>query len=305
MKNINIGNGAINASEISLGCMRMANLSKEEASKLIYTALDEGINFFDHADIYGAGKSEEIFADAINMNPTIREKMIIQSKCGIRKGFFDFSKEHIINSVDNSLKRLKTDYLDTLLLHRPDTLMEPEEVSEAFSKLYASGKVKHFGVSNQNSMQIELLNKYLNNKIIINQLQLSIMNTGMIDSGINVNMKIDPSIDRDGSILEYCRLKDITIQAWSPFQYGFFEGAFLDNPKFPEVNETINKIAEIKGVTNSAIATAWILRHPAKIQTVVGTTSVTRLKDICRASDINLTRQEWYEIYRAAGNELP
>ncbi|MBB6622928.1 aldo/keto reductase family oxidoreductase [Clostridium gasigenes] len=305
MKNINIGNGAIKASEISLGCMRMADISKEKASKLINTALDEGINFFDHADIYGAGKSEEIFAEAIDMNPSIREKMIIQSKCGIRPGFFDFSKEHIINSVDASLKRLKTDYLDTFLLHRPDTLMEPEEVSEAFAELYASGKVRHFGVSNQNPMQIELLNKYLNNKIIINQLQLSIMNTGMIDSGLNVNMKINSSIDRDGSILEYCRLKDITIQAWSPFQYGMFEGVFLDNDKFPEINAKINEIAALKGVSNTVIATAWILRHPAKIQTIVGTTNAARLKDICKASDVNLTRQEWYEIYRAAGNKLP
>ena len=305
MKNINIGNGAINASEIALGCMRIADMSKGDASKLINTALEEGINFFDHADIYGAGKSEEVFADAIDMNPSIREKMIIQSKCGIRKVFFDFSKEHIINSVDASLKRLKTDYLDTLLLHRPDTLMEPEEVAEAFQILHASGKVKHFGVSNQNPMQIELLNKYLNNKIIINQLQLSIMNTGMIDSGLNVNMKIASSIDRDGSILEYCRLKDITIQAWSPFQYGLFEGAFLDNDKFPELNAKINEIAEYKGVTNTAISTAWILRHPAKIQTVVGTTNASRLKDICRASNVSLTREEWYGIYRAAGNELP
>ena len=305
MKNINIGNGAINASEIALGCMRIADMSKTDASKLINTALEEGINFFDHADIYGAGKSEEVFADAIDMNPRIREKMIIQSKCGIRKGFFDFSKEHIINSVDASLKRLKTDYLDTLLLHRPDTLMDPEEVSEAFQILHSNGKVKHFGVSNQNPMQIELLNKYLNNKIIINQLQFSIMHTGMIDSGLNVNMKIDPSINRDGSILEYCRLKDITIQAWSPFQYGFFEGVFLDNDKFPELNAKINEIAEIKGVKNTAIATAWILRHPAKIQTVVGTTNVTRLKDISQASNITLTREEWYAIYRAAGNKLP
>ncbi|EOR26336.1 aldo/keto reductase [Clostridium sartagoforme AAU1] len=305
MKNINIGNGAISASEIALGCMRIADMSNADASKLINTALEEGINFFDHADIYGGGKSEEVFAKAINMNPSIREKIIVQSKCGIRKGFFDFSKEHIINSVDSSLKRLKTDYLDTLLLHRPDTLMEPEEVSEAFQILHDNGKVRHFGVSNQNPMQIELLNKYLNNKIIINQLQFSIMNTGMIDSGLNVNMQIDPSIDRDGSILEYCRLKDITIQAWSPFQYGYFEGAFLDNEKFPKLNAKINEIAESKNVTNSAIAVAWILRHPARIQTIVGTTNASRLKDISKASNISLTREEWYEIYRAAGNQLP
>ncbi|WP_273321004.1 aldo/keto reductase [Vallitalea guaymasensis] len=304
MKNIKIGN-KIEASEISLGCMRINNLSKTEASKHINTALEEGINFFDHADIYGGGKSEEVFADAINMNPSIREKIIIQTKCGIRKGYYDFSKEHILESVEGSLKRLKTDYVDILLLHRPDTLMEPEVVAEAFSKLHESGKVKYFGVSNQNPMQMQLLNKYLENKIIINQLQLSITNTGIIDSGLNVNMKIDPSIDRDGSVLEFCRLNDITIQAWSPFQYGFFEGVFLDNDKFPELNNKINEIAEVKKVSNTAIAIAWILRHPAKIQPIVGTTNLKRLKDICKASDVNLSRQEWYEIYRAAGNKLP
>lgn len=305
MNKINIGNGKISASEISLGCMRINNLSKNEASRLINTALEEGINYFDHADIYGGGRSEEVFADAIEMRPSMREKLIIQTKCGIRDGYFDFSKEHILKSVEDSLKRMQTDYIDTLLLHRPDTLMEPEEVAEAFSTLYESGKVRYFGVSNQNPMQIELLNKYLRNKIIINQLQLSITNTGMIDSGLNVNMKIDSSIDRDGSILEYCRLKDITIQAWSPFQYGFFEGVFLNNDKFPELNHKIDDIAAIHNVPNTAIAITWILRHPAKIQPIVGTTNHKRLRDICKASRVKMTRKEWYEIYRAAGNTLP
>ncbi|WP_315114111.1 aldo/keto reductase [Clostridium intestinale] len=307
MKNINIGNGKVQGSEIALGCMRMGALNKDEAEKVIKTSLEEGINFFDHADIYAGGKSEEIFSEAINLTSDLREKIILQTKCGIVPGkMFDFSKEHILNSVDGSLKRLKTDYVDTLLLHRPDTLMEPEEVAEAFSKLKESGKVKHFGVSNQNPMQIELLNKYLgDNSIIINQLQFSIMHTGMIDSGINVNMKVNNSIDRDGSILEYCRLKDITIQAWSPYQYGFFEGVFLGNEKFPELNDAIDELAEKKGVTNTAIATAWILRHPAKIQTVVGSMNSSRIKDICKASRIDLTREEWYKIYLAAGNKLP
>ena len=307
MKNINIGNGKVQGSEIALGCMRMGALNKDEAEKVIKTSLEEGINFFDHADIYAGGKSEEIFSEAINLTSDLREKIILQTKCGIVPGkMFDFSKEHILNSVDGSLKRLKTDYIDTLLLHRPDTLMEPEEVAEAFSELKESGKVKHFGVSNQNPMQIELLNKYLgDNSIIINQLQFSIMHTGMIDSGINVNMKVANSIDRDGSILEYCRLKDITIQAWSPYQYGFFEGVFLGNEKFPELNDAIDELAEKKGVTNTAIATAWILRHPAKIQTVVGSMNSSRIKDICKASRIDLTREEWYKIYLAAGNKLP
>ncbi|HAA6356640.1 TPA_asm: aldo/keto reductase family oxidoreductase [Listeria monocytogenes] len=305
MKRITIGNSALTASEISLGCMRMADLSKEDANKVINTALENGIDFFDHADIYGGGKSEEVFADAIDMNATIREKMILQSKCGIRQGFFDFSKEHIIASVEGSLKRLKTDYLDTLLLHRPDTLFEPEEVAAAFTELEKSGKVRHFGVSNQNPGQIELLKKYVDQELIANQLQFSIMHTGMIDTGFNVNMTIDPSLERDGGILEYSRLNNMTIQAWSPFQYGFFEGVFLDNDKFPELNKTIDKIAADKGVTNSAIAVAWIQRHPASFQTVVGTMNPGRIADIAKASDVTLSREEWYEIYRAAGNQLP
>lgn len=305
MKNINIGNSGIIASEISLGCMRIADMSKKEANLLINTALDEGVTLFDHADIYGQGKSEEVFADAIDMNPSIREKIIIQSKCGIRPGFFDFSKEHILNSVDGILKRLKTDYLDILLLHRPDTLMEPEEVAEAFEILSNSGKVKKFGVSNQNPMQIQLLNKFLKDNIIANQLQLSLTNTGMIDSGLNVNMEIAASIDRDGSVLEFCRLNDITIQPWSPFQYGFFEGVFLNNPKFKELNDKIEEFAKKYNVTKEAIAIAWILRHPAKMQPIVGTTNRDRIKAICKASDIVLSREEWYELYRAAGNKLP
>lgn len=305
MKNITIANSQMNASEISLGCMRITELSNKDASTLIKTALEEGINFFDHADIYSAGKSEEVFAQAIDRSPNIREKIILQTKCGIRKGYFDFSKDHILEAVDGSLKRLQTDYIDVLLLHRPDALVEPEEVAEAFTKLHSSGKVRYFGVSNQNPMQIELLSKYVEQKLIINQLQFSITNTGILDAGINVNMKIDRSLDRDGSILDYCRLKDITIQAWSPFQFGFFEGVFLNNEKFPELNQKIGEIAEARGVSNTAIAIAWILRHPAKIQPIVGTTNAGRLKEICKASQINLTRPEWYDIYKAAGNTLP
>ncbi len=295
----------MNASEISLGCMRISSMTNQEISTLIHTALDEGINFFDHADVYGGGKSEAKFAEALDMNPRLREKMILQTKCGIRKGCFDFSKEHILEAVDGSLSRLKTDYLDVLLLHRPDALVEPEEVAEAFTILENNGKVKHFGVSNQNPMQIELLTKFVKQKIFFNQLQLSITNTGMIDAGINVNMEISASVDRDGSILDYCRLKEITIQPWSPFQYGFFEGVFLDNPKFPELNQKINEIAAAKGVTNTAIAIAWLLRHPAHMQPIIGTTNPQRVKDSCQASGVTLTRMEWYEIYLAAGNKLP
>ena len=305
MKTIKIANTDLDVAEIALGCMRISKMSNQDISDLIHTSLDVGINFFDHADIYGGGQSEAKFAEAINMSPDLREKMILQTKCGIRKGAFDFSKEHILSAVDGSLKRLQTDYVDVLLLHRPDTLVEPEEVAEAFTILQDAGKVKYFGVSNQNPMQIELLTKFVKQPILFNQLQFSITNTTMIDAGINVNMEIDPAVDRDGSILDYCRLKDITIQPWSPFQYGFFEGVFLDNDKFPELNQTIDALAEAKGVTNSAIAIAWILRHPARMQPIIGTTNKTRVKDIARASDITLSRDEWYEIYLASGKKLP
>ncbi|WP_407270921.1 aldo/keto reductase family oxidoreductase [Radiobacillus sp. PE A8.2] len=305
MRKMKLGTSDLQVGEISLGCMRMSSLSEKDAAAVINNAIEAGVNLFDHADIYGGGSSEEVFANAINMNSSVREKMILQTKCGIRDGFFDFSKNHIINSVEGSLKRLQTDYIDILLLHRPDTLMEPEEVAEAFNELYESGKVRHFGVSNQNPLQIELLKKYVKQDLMINQLQLSIMFTPMIDAGFNVNMQHDAAIVRDGSVLDYSRLNDMTIQAWSPFQHGMFKGVFVGNEDFPEVNAKLQELAEKYDVTDSAIATAWILRHPAKIQPVVGTMNTQRLTDISKASDIQLTRQEWYELYRAAGNDLP
>ncbi|MEH7353968.1 aldo/keto reductase [Neobacillus drentensis] len=308
MKYINIANTDLQVSNMIMGNMRLTQLSLPEAEKLIRTALDEGINFFDHADIYGKGQCEEIFSEAIQMNSSIREKMILQSKCGIisPEGYFDFSKEHIIESVNGILKRLKTEYLDILLLHRPDPLMEPAEVAEAFEDLHASGKVKHFGVSNHNPAQIELLQKYIPYNLVVNQLQFSIAHTPMIDSGIALNMKNDQAINRDSSILEYCRLHDITMQAWSPYQHGFFEGSFLgDVERFPKLNEVVDSIAEKYGVTNTAIATAWITRHPANIQVVLGTTNAERMKDACKGAEIRLSREEWYQIYKAAGNIVP
>lgn len=305
MRMMKLGQSTLDVPVVSVGCMRINSLEKPEAEQFVQTALDLGANFFDHADIYGNGTCEEIFAEAINMNNDIREKIILQSKCGIRKGMFDFSKEHILESVDGSLRRLNTDYLDILLLHRPDTLVEPDEVAEAFDILERSGKVRHFGVSNQNPMQIQLLKKSVKQTIVANQLQLSITNANMISSGFNVNMENDPAVNRDGSILDYCRLNDITIQPWSPFQYGFFEGVFLGNEKFPELNEKIDEVAAKYEVSNTTIAIAWLLRHPAQMQPVIGTMNIDRLKDCCKASEIKLTREEWYGIYRAAGNVLP
>lgn len=306
MRTMKLGLSGLQVPVIAVGCMRLNGLDKAAAETFLRTAIEVGANFFDHADIYGRGACESLFADALPMSAGLREKIIIQSKCGIVPGqMFNFSKEYILKSVDHSLMRLKTDYLDILLLHRPDALVEPEEVAEAFDVLKASGRVRHFGVSNQNPLQIQLLQKYLKQPIVANQLQLSIAHAGMITAGINVNINNDAAIDRDGSILDFCRLHDITVQAWSPFQHGFFGGTFLDNPQFPVLNAKIDEIAGRYSVTNTTIALAWLLRHPAHIQPVTGTMNVGRLRDCAKASEIQLTRAEWYEIYRAAGYVLP
>lgn len=306
MRTIPLGNGTLQVPVLAVGCMRIHALEKDAAERFVQTALDLGANFFDHADIYGRERSEIVFSEAIGMTPSVRERILLQSKCGIRKGIsFDFSKKHILESVDGSLRRLRTDYLDVLLLHRPDALVEPEEVAEAFDILESSGKVRHFGVSNQNPMQISLLKKYVKQPIVANQLQLSITNANMISQGIHVNMNDDQAVNRDGSVLDYCRIHDITIQPWSPFQYGFFEGVFLGSPKFPELNAKLDAIGERYGVNSTTIAIAWLLRHPAHMQPVTGTTNPERLADCVKAADIRLTREEWYEIYVSAGNTLP
>jgi len=305
VKKINIGNSGLLGSQVVMGMMRIKG-DKVDPVEVLETANEAGINFYDHADIYGAGECEEIFAKALAQTNIKREDIIVQTKCGIRPGLsFDFSKEHIIWSVEQSLKRLDMDYVDALLLHRPDTLMEPEEVAAAFDELEKSGKVRHFGVSNQKPMQIELLKKYVKQPLIANQLQFGIMHTGMIDSGIHVNMKDEGSFDHDGSILEYSRVNDMTIQAWSPYQFGFFEGVFIGNKKFPELNKKLELMADKYGSTPTGIATAWINRHPAKMQTIIGTMTPSRIKEIAAASDIVLSREDWYDLYMSAGNILP
>lgn len=304
MKEITIG-GKITTGAVALGCMRMGVLDEKKVDEIMDSALENGVDFFDHADIYENGKAEEVFGEYLKRNKAIREKIVIQSKCAIHDGQFDFSKEHILKSVDGSLKRLGVEYLDVLLLHRPDTLMEPEEVAEAFDELEAKGKVKYFGVSNQNMMQIELLKTAVKQPLIINQLQFSVTEAGMVTSGMNVNMKNPESVMHDGGILEYSRIKNMTIQTWSPFQHGFFGGNFVDNENFPHLNAALAKIGEKYNLTKTGVAAAWIMRHPANMQVVAGTMNPEHLTEICKAADVTLTRGEWYEIYRAAGHRLP
>ena len=294
------------SSRIAQGCMRIASLTDKEIDTLIKTDIDCGINFFDHADIYGGGECERRFGEFLKSNPSLKDKIIIQTKCAITNGYYDFSKEHIISSVEGSLSRLGIDSVDFLLLHRPDTLMEPCEVAEAFELLSTQGKVKCFGVSNQNPMQIQLLQKYLGNiKLHINQLQLSITNTGIIDSGLNVNTEKCEAADRDGYVLDFCRLNDITIQPWSPLQHGFFGGTFINNPDYSELNKKLNEIGEKYGITATSTAILWLLRHSACMQPIIGTVNTDRIRDICKGADCEMSRKEWYELYKSTGKTLP
>lgn len=308
MKKIPLGSSGLSVPAVVVGCMRLGEKSVEEMCGFIHTALDCGANYFDHADIYCGGRSEELFGEALKADSSLRRSdMIIQSKCGIRvkRSMYDQSKEYILESVDGILRRLGTDYLDVLLLHRPDALVEPEEVAEAFDELERSGKVLHFGVSNHKPMQIELLKKYVRQPLLVNQLQFSIPVSNMVANGLEVNMDSAGSADRDGSVLDYSRLNDITVQAWSPFQMPNWRGCFLGSPEYRELNTVIDELAEKYCASNTAIAAAWILRHPAKMQLITGTANPERLKDIVSACEIELTREEWYKLYLAAGHLLP
>lgn len=308
MRYIKFGERQKEVSEVVLGLMRISEMTVDQVEDLIESALEVGINAFDIADCYGHGKCEQILGEVLKRRPDLREKMWIQSKCGIRMEeftYFDFSKEHILEAVGGILERLNVDYIDSLLLHRPDALMEPAEIAEAFDLLKSQGKVIDFGVSNQNPMMMALIQKDVNQPLVANQLQLSAAFTPSFDAGFHVNMKQEAGIVRDSSIFEYCRLHDVVIQAWSVLQFDYFGGVFLGSEKYPELNHVLNRLAEKYHVSPSAVAIAWVLRYPAKMQAVIGTTKKARVAEAAKAAEIQLTRKEWYEIYLAAGNDLP
>lgn len=319
MKTQQLGESDLNVSRIGYGAMYiggswddapLTDPVREQASRIVGTALDAGINCFDHADIYCEGKSEEAFASVWKNSPNLRQQIYLQSKCGIRFGpphRFDFSYEHIMDSVEGSLKRLETDYLDVLLLHRPDPLVEPEEVARAFDELYHSGKVRWFGVSNHTAAQIQLLKNYLNQPIITNQVQFSLIHTQLLDEGIVFNQD-NPRTTRNADTIEYCRLHNITLQSWGPLG----QGRIRSNPdpkESPHVHETVALLEEMaaqKGVRPETILIAWILRHPALIQPLPGTTNPERLLACCEAIDLHLSREEWYSLFLAGrGESLP
>jgi predicted oxidoreductase len=309
MKYIEFGKNDVKLSTVVLGMMRISSLSPKEVEKLIETALDSGINSFDLADCYGDGLCERIVGKVLSTRPDLRDRMWIQSKCGIRNEggikYFDFSKEHITEAIDGILTRLNTDHIDSLLLHRPDTLMEPAEINEAIDAAVKAGKIIDFGVSNMNPGMIELLKKEVSERVCVNQIQLSAAFTPSIDEGLHVNMGSDAAIVRDGWILEYCRRNNIVLQAWSVLQYGFFEGVFLGNSKFEKLNTVLNRIASEQDVDPSAVAIAWVLRYPHPIQAIIGTTKPQRVREMALAPEVTLSRKQWYEIYQSAGNTLP
>lgn len=312
MKTFTLPGTDLTVPNVVLGLMRIQEKTDDEVRELVKTARDAGISFFDHADIYGSSLHgcEKRFAEAMQLTSSEREQIVLQTKAGIVHSesgtYFDFSYEHLTESVDASLAALGTDYIDILLLHRPDALMEPDEVARAFDDLSASGKVRSFGVSNHTPGQIELLRKSVSQPIVANQLQLSVTHAPLVAQGVAANMLAqDQSISRDSGTLDYCRLNDITVQAWSPFQAGFFTGVFLGSPEYPELNAVIDRLAAKYDVPAIAIATAWITRHPAQMQVVLGTTNPERVAGAALGSDVPLTRAEWYEMFRTAGHIVP
>ena len=317
MKQLNWGNTHVQTSAVALGIMRMLNLTSDQAANVLDQVQAMGVTHIDSADIYGVGQSETIFGEALKKSAVSRDDLFIQSKGGIvpdpQKSSgdvvldqrYDFSKQHLLAAVDGILQRMQLDYLDAFLLHRPDALMEPDEIAAAFDSLHQSGKVRYFGVSNFNPQQVELVQAATSQKLMANQLQFGVMHTGPIQFGLHTNMTDSPSVNHDGGIIEYSRLHQMTIQAWSPYQYGLFAGSFIDNPKFPALNQELQTLADKYGVTKNAIATAWILRHPAHMQVILGSMNPQHLRESIAGSDVTLTKQEWYDVYLAAGNDLP
>ena len=309
MKTISVPHSTLSVPAVILGLMRIAKMGNADIRALFDAAMDAGVTMIDHADVYGGAPHlcESRFAEAVPLTAAERDKVVIQTKAGIRKGFFDFSKEHILTAVDGSLKALNTPYIDVLLLHRPDTLVEPEEVAAAFDALFNSGKVRHFGVSNQTPGQIELLKSAVRQPLLFNQVQLSLTHANLFAQGIAVNMNgLDQSISRDVGLLDYSRLNGMILQAWSPFQKAFFDGVFIgDRVAYPELNDVLDELAAKYGVTPTGIAVAWITRHPANLQVVLGTTKPQRVRDSAAGAAITLTREEWYRLFRAAGHKVP
>lgn len=324
MKTYTLANTDLKVSRIAYGCMALGGSwddapyrddEVKHAIRLVVAAVEAGINFFDHADIYARGKSERIFSEVIRAVPGLRQRIVIQSKCGIRfpdtpeagtPGRYDFSFDHIVGSVDASLTRLGIEQMDILLLHRPDPLIEPDEVAQAFSALHRAGKVRYFGVSNFSAGQISLLQRSVEQPLVVNQLEISLLHHHLISEGIGINQTGYPYAATTGT-LDYCRLNNIHIQAWTPIARGKIIAPSADAPEnVKAVAKEIADLAESLGTTREAVALAWLLRHPAGIQPVMGTSNMERLLGSCKADGLELSREAWYALLEAArGKPVP
>jgi predicted oxidoreductase len=316
MKRMKLGQSTLEVSRIAFGCLRLSD-DRGEAMRTVQAALDQGINLFDHADIYGNGKREEVFSTLWEQAPGLRDQIVLQTKCGIRfpgdpeptsPQRYDFSYEHIVRSVEGSLRRLKTDHVDVLLLHRPDALVEPEEVARALDELHQAGKVLWFGVSNHTPAQIKLLRTCVERPLVANQVELSVVHNQLINDGIAFNRDDLGVLSRSEGTLEFCRMEGITIQAWSPLAGGRVSGRPVASPsrRLEETADVVAKLAAEHQVSKEAIVIAWLLRHPAGIQPIIGTTNPSRIAGACQADDLALTREEWYRLFTAGrGGRVP
>nr|WP_208607144.1 aldo/keto reductase [Paenibacillus typhae] len=324
MKTLPLNARGIPASRIALGCMGLGGgwdhepLTAEnirQGHDAVEAALSIGINFFDHADIYTRGKAEKVFGQIFKDRPRLREEIIIQSKCGIRliepgdtSNTFDISGEHILRSVDGTLSRLGTEYLDILLLHRPDPLMDPEEIAEALRQLKKAGKVRHFGVSNMSASQIRLLQHYCDEPFIVNQLHMSLAQISWLDAMVSVNREPWKDITFPEGTVEYCRMENIQLQAWGPLAQGSFSGRSLEGQpeNIVQTAALVSSLAEQKNTTPEAIVLSWLMTHPAAIQPVIGTVNPKRIAACAGADKVGLSRKEWYELYISSrGEKLP
>ncbi len=312
-------------SRLSFGCMGLGGTWDdapieqhhfEAALAATDAALEAGINFFDHADIYTLGKAERVFADVMKARPGLREKIFIQSKCAIRfadeaaglPGRYDFSKEYISDSVDGILKRLDIDYLDILLLHRPDPLMEPEEVAEVFDGLKDSGKVRHFGVSNMNAHQIDYLQSYLDQPLIVNQIPLNLAQLDWLDEGVLTGTPEGKDVNFAPGTLEYCRRNGVQIQSWGSLAQGLFSGRDIsqESDTVKATAAYVQELAQIHGCSREAIVLAFLMRHPVGIQPVIGTINPDRVRACGEATRVELSREQWYKLYvTSRGQRLP
>ncbi len=297
---------AFEQQRLILGCMRLNKLSQNEADRYLNHVIDKGITYFDHSDVYADGECERIFGRFLKNNPGVRDKIIIQDKtCIISGKMYDASYDHIMSAVDKQLKDLGTDHMDVLLLHRPDALLEPEEVNRAFNELKKSGKVLNFGVSNFYSGQIELLQRELDEKLKFNQIQFGPAKAELVTDSMMTNMIQKNGSNRYSETLDYCRLNEMRMQSWSPLQWGNIEGCFFSNPDYKELCAKLSEIGDKYGVDKAAIAVAFNLRHPANMQVILGTMNEKHFDQMIEALNIKLSRDEWYQIMLSAGYPLP